>query len=44
MYSHLSYFLYIVVAQKIKSSLMKTSSSHAGPRSSACGMVLIFTV
>jgi hypothetical protein len=28
-------------AQKIKSSMMKTSSRRAGPRSSACGVVLV---
>jgi hypothetical protein len=32
------------VAQKMKSSLMKTSSRRAGPHSSACGMVPYSTV
>jgi hypothetical protein len=42
MYSHLPYFLYIA-AQKMKNSLMKASSMHAGSRSSAYGVVLVFT-
>jgi hypothetical protein len=28
-------------AQKMKSSMMKTSSRHVGPQSSACGVVLV---
>jgi hypothetical protein len=47
MHSHLSYFMYIAAmlyAQKMKSSLMKTSSRRVGPRSSACDMVLVSVV
>jgi hypothetical protein len=40
---HISCILLLCSAgQKMKSSLMKTPSRCAGPRSSACGVVLIF--
>jgi hypothetical protein len=38
MYSHLSYFQYIAAISATQK--MKTFSRHAGPRSSACGVVL----
>jgi hypothetical protein len=47
MYSHLhiSYILLLCSAtEKMKSSLMKSSSRRAGPRSSASGMVLYSAV
>jgi hypothetical protein len=38
---HISFILLLCsAAQKMKSSLMKTTSRCAGPRSSNCGMVL----
>jgi hypothetical protein len=38
---HISYILLLYsAAQKMKSSLMKTSSRCVGPRSSACGVML----
>jgi hypothetical protein len=40
---HISCVLLCSAAQKMKSFLMKTSSRCAGPRSSACGVVLYST-